>query len=155
MHGINLLVGHLIRDAVKLILSPPRHFGFLEHFLGSVLEQFLVHLRMGVFPQGIGLPSCSTPFCVGLPLPCLPQHILGFYDTFWNGHFRAGFYRWDTLSGLVFWFTVPMFVVCHSLSWIITITCRNVTKWYWTWWHWINAIDVFDDEEDAFNFLDC
>ena len=66
MHGINLLVGHSIRVAVKLILSPPGHFGFLEHFLGSVLEQFLVHLRMGVFPQGIGLPSCSTPFLCGV-----------------------------------------------------------------------------------------
>ena len=90
------------------ILSSPGHFGFLEHFLGSVLEQFLVQLGMGVFAQGIGLPvGHFIRVAVHLFVWGCPQHIWEFFGIWTSavpamGIFVHGVGRWDTLLGLVF-----------------------------------------------------
>ena len=143
------------------ILSSPGHFGFLEHFLGSVLEQFLVQLGMGVFAQGIGLPvGHFIRVAVHLFVWGWPQHILEFLDTFWNldfssscnGHFRA----WCRSVG--HFIRARFLIYCANVCRLPFIDClgslqlaagmsRNDTE------H--DDIDDFDDEEDAFNFLDC
>ena len=101
---------------------------------------------------------------------CFPWDNLELLGTLRNSFRARDRFSWGTLYQGLFsdLLASPMFVVRHSLSWIITISCSNVTTWYRTWfWRWgcvqflgfltrHDDIDVFDDgHKDLSNFLDC